>query len=335
MNSGDMKYDNLMMSYLDGQCTAEEAISLLSWIAESEANQARFESFKMVWELTAFPMPDVLDVDAALDAVNTKIDAAEEQAANTVEMPWLRRNYKYVSGIAAALVVALFLGFLVVRPMNSTVTVASNDWNTETPYLLPDGSSVTFDGDASLSYSKQFGKHSRPVDFEGAAYFDVTKDETKPFIIHCDKVDVEVLGTSFRLNADKNTDGVTVDLYSGRVRMTSFDEKGKVLTSVEIAPTERGIWNEAEGLCVMSYPEVKKQELKEDRVLDFNDVSLGKIVETLEYIFEIKIDLPEAYANDKLTARFTDKDSVDEVLETIATVFGFEVFKTDDTYVIR
>lgn len=335
MNSVDMKYDNLMMSYLDGHCTSEEALSLLSWIAESEANQNRFESFKKVWELTAFPMPDLLNVDAALDAVNAKIDAAEEQAAHSVEMPWLRRNYKYVSGIAAALVVALFLGFLVVRPMNSTVTVASTDQNTESPYLLPDGSSVTFNGDATLAYSKHFGKHTRSVDFEGVAYFDIAKDAHKPFVIHCDKVDVEVLGTTFLLNADKNANGVTVDLYSGKVRMTSHDEKGNILSSVEIGPTERGIWTEAEGMSLKTYPEVKKQELKEDRVLDFNDVSLGMIVETLEYIFEIKIDLPEEYTEDRLTARFTDKDSVDEVLETIATVFGFEVSKTDDTYVIR
>ena len=103
MISANQKYDALTMRYLDGLCSDEETLSLLSWIAESEANQARFESFKKVWELTAFPMPDILNVDAALEAVNAKIDAHEEQQAQTVQMPWLKRNYKYVSGIAAAL----------------------------------------------------------------------------------------------------------------------------------------------------------------------------------------------------------------------------------------
>lgn len=335
MTTANQQYDAMMMRYLDGQCTDEEAFVLLSWIAESEANQTRFEEFKKVWELTAFPMPDILNVEAALDAVNEKIEAAETHETKTVEMPWLKRNYKYVASLAAALVVALFIGFLV-KSSDSTVTMASNDWNAETPYLLPDGTSVAFNGDAQFAYSKHFNENARAVDFEGIAYFDVTKDETKPFVIHCDGVDVEVLGTTFLLNAQKEAEQYYVDLYTGKVRMTTFDQKGKILSTLDLMPGERGVCHVADGqLNVMSYPEVKEEELKKDHVLDFNDVRLATIVETLEYIFEIKIDLPEAYSEEKLTARFTDHDAVDEVLETIATVFGLKVVKTDDTYQIR
>lgn len=335
MNLANEKYDALIMSYLDGLCTDEEALSLLSWIAESEDNQAYFDSFKKVWELTAFPMPDILNVDAALNAVNAKIDAEEEKQATTVQMPWLKRNYKYVSGIAAALIVALFIGFLV-KPTDSTITMASNNWNCEMPYVLPDGTSVTFNGDAQIAYSKHFNKKDRSVDFDGVAYFDVAKDVTKPFVIHCGTTDVEVLGTSFLLDTKREADRVIVDLYTGKVRMTTKDLKGNVLSSIEILPSERGVCDMAEGqLTVMTYPEVKDAELKDDHVLDFNDVKLSTIVETLEYIFEIKIDLPEGYSDKKLTARFTDKDSVEEVLETIATVFDFEVTRTNGVYVIR
>ena len=138
MNLVDNKYETLVKSYLDGNCPAEEALELLSWVAESEENRVYFKSQKEadeVWHLTDFAMPDdaALNIDAALNAVNAKIDAQEE--TRTVEMPWLRRNYKYVAGIAAALVVALFLGFLVTGPSNSTVTVASNEQNIETPRM--------------------------------------------------------------------------------------------------------------------------------------------------------------------------------------------------------
>lgn len=334
MTSANQKYDALTMRYLDGLCSDEETLSLLSWIAESEANQARFESFKKVWELTAFPMPDILNVDAALASVNAKIDAQEEQA-KTVQMPWLKRNYKYVSGIAAALVVALFVGFLVTRT-DSTVMMAASDWTHETPYMLPDGTAVSFGGEGQIAYDKHFNQNSRSVDFEGVAYFDVAKDANKPFVIHCGKTDVEVLGTSFLLDARKEAERVTVDLYSGKVRMTCKDKKGNVLSSIEILPSERGLYDITQGeLSIMTYPEVKDEELKRDHVLDFNDVSLSTIVETLEYIFEAKIELPQSHANEKLTARFTDKDPVEEVVETIATVFGFEVAKTDGVYVIR
>ena len=136
MYSVNDKYEALIMSYLDGLCTPEEAHELLLWVAESEDNRLYFKAMKNqyeVWQLTDFTMPDMdaSEIDAALDAVNAKIDAIEESETKVVQMPWLRRNYKYVSGVAAALIVALFLGFLVRNPFNSTVTYAYNGQNSD------------------------------------------------------------------------------------------------------------------------------------------------------------------------------------------------------------
>ena len=332
------KYEALIMSYLDGQCTSEEARELLLWVAESEEHRLYFNAIKdqyEVWSLTDFAMPelDEADVEAALDAVNAKIDAVGEEETKVVQMPWLRRNYKYVSGVAAALIVALFLGFLVVKP-NSTVTLAYDGQNTE--YILPDGTSVTFNGEGTLTYPKHFIKSTRSVDFEGVATFDVVADENKPFVIHCDKMDVEVLGTSFLLNAETSSDKYFVDLYTGKVKMTAFDEKGNELSQVVVLSGERGVMDLANlELKSLTYPELKAEELMTEHVLDFNNVVLSTIVETLEYVYKVDIDLNEDYATKKLTARFSDQETIDEVLETIAAVFDFTVTKQDGVYLIR
>ena len=340
MHSVNDKYEALIMSYLDGQCSAEEAHELLLWVAESEENRLYFNSLKdqfEVWNLTDFAMPelDEADVEAALDAVNAKIDAIEEIEPNVVQMPWLRRNYKYVSGVAAALVIALFVGFLVRNPFNSTVTYAYNGQN-ESSYTLPDGTSVDFNSEGTISYPKHFTKSERSVDFEGVAYFDVAKDETKPFVLHCNNMDIEVLGTSFLLNADKDAERYTVDLYTGKVKMTAFDEKGKALAQVEVNPGERGVWNADESeLKMMTYSEVKEDELQTNHVLVFDNEKLSKIVEALEYIYKVEIDLSESCASKKLTARFSDDESIDDVLETIAVVTEVTVTKKGGIYQIR
>lgn len=341
MYSVNDKYEALIMSYLDGQYSAEEARELLLWVAESEENRLYFKALKdqyKVWNLTDFAMPelDEADVEAALDAVNAKIDAIEETETNVVQMPWLRRNYRYVSGVAAAFLIALFVGFLVRNnPFNSTVTYAYNGQN-ESSYVLPDGTSVNFNSESTISYPEHFTKSERSVDFEGIAYFDVAKDETHPFVLHCNNMDVEVLGTSFLLNAEKNAERYTVDLYTGKVKMTAFDEKGNVLSLVEVNPGERGVWNTSSSeLKTMDYSEVKKDELKTEHVLVFNNEMLSKIVEALEYIYKVEIDLGESCASKKLTARFSDDESIDEVLETIALVSEVTVTKTDEGYQIR
>ena len=145
-----------------------------------------------------------------------------------------------------------------------------------------------------------------------------------------------MLGTTFLLNADKSAGRYFVDLYTGKVRMTAFDKKGSELSHIEIAPGERGVWNAAEGeLKTMSYPEVKEEELANNHVLVFDNESLSKIVEALEYLYKVEIELDETCAAKKLTARFSDEESIDEVLETIAIVSEVTVTKTDEGYQIR
>lgn len=333
MDLTNERYDALIRSYLDGQCSQDEALVLLSWIADSEENRNYFEAFKDVWSLTDFSFnEESIDVEAALESVNQKIEAAEAET-KTVQMPWLRRNYKYVSA-AAVVVVALFFGFLITKPLDSTMMVAYDSTQPEMVYQLPDGSSFTFDGTGEVSYPKQFADNGRNVKFKGKAHFDVTKDANRPFVIHCDGLDVEVLGTQFLLDA--TGDNYTVDLYSGLVRMTAVDKRGHELSHLDIQPGERGVWDiESGSLKSMTYAEVKEEELKTDHVLDFNNVSLTTIIETVEYIYSVEVELPEAYAAEKVTMRFSDEDSVDEVVETIATLFGLEVSKTEKTYTIH
>ena len=352
MYSVNEKYEALIMSYLDGRCSAEEALELLSWVAESEENRLYFKSLKdenEVWKLTDFAMPelDEADVEAALNAVNAKIDAIEEQETaetKVVQMPWLRRNYKYVSGVAAALIVALFVGFLVLNsnksfdssnPASSAITYAYNGEN-ESSYTLPDGTSISFNSESVITYPKNFDNSKRSVNFEGVAYFDVATDEARPFVIHCNNIDVEVLGTSFLLNADKDAERYTVDLYTGKVKMTAFDNDKKALSQIEVNPGERGVWNASESeLKTMTYFEVKEDQLLTEHVLVFNDEKLSKIVEAVEYIYKVDIDLSEACASKTLTVRIDDEESIDDVLETIALASESTVTKKGETYLIR
>ena len=341
MYSVNDKYNALIMSYFDGQCSAEEARELLLWVAESEDNRLYFKSLQDehdVWSLTDFAMPelDEVDVESALSAVNAKIGAlGDEVETHVVQMPWLRRNYQYVAGVAAALVVALFIGFLVKSPFNSTVTYAYNGQD-DASYVLPDGTSVTFNGESTISYPKNFAADERLASFEGSAYFDVAKDEARPFVLHCGSMDVEVLGTTFLVNADQEAQRYTVDLYTGKVMMTAYDKKGNTLSQVEVNPGERGVWDAADSeLWMMTYSEVKEDELQTNHVLVFDNEQLSKIVEALEYIYKVEIDLSEACATKKLTARFSDEESIDDVLETIALVSEVTVTKTDEVYHIR
>jgi transmembrane sensor len=73
---------------------------------------------------------------------------------------------------------------------------------------LPDGTKVWLNAGSRLDYPKSFGISGREVDLTGEAFFDVSPDAGKPFVIHARKIDIRVLGTSFNIKSYP-TDGTT------------------------------------------------------------------------------------------------------------------------------
>jgi ferric-dicitrate binding protein FerR (iron transport regulator) len=84
---------------------------------------------------------------------------------------------------------------------------------------LEDGSHVLLSANSRLEYPKEFSSQgNRTVNLTGEARFEVTKDAHRPFIVSADKMQTQVLGTVFDVNAyPGNAPAVT--LYQGRVKV--------------------------------------------------------------------------------------------------------------------
>lgn len=331
MNITIGEYDELIMSFLRGDCTEEEACFVSSSVAGSSENQAYFEAIKRVWELTDFPQPKV-DVEAALQLVNEQIDSMEQETAQPIRVSWLKRNLKQVSTVAVVLVVAFTVGFFLREPAAShMLSLSSTQWNSDRPFVLPDGSSVTFEGQSTVTYPETFDEQSRIIVFDGVAEFNIIKNPTKPFIIQCGKMEVEVLGTRFRLDATKGKDKYVLDLFEGRVVMTA-KEADASSDKIRVMPSERGVYLVNDNsLKRYTALDLMKENALNDHVLDFNNTDLKTIVKSLEFIYDIQIDLAERCWDYRLTARFTD-ETVQHVLETIATVYDLELVASDSTH---
>ena len=71
----------------------------------------------------------------------------------------------------------------------------------ENTVILADGTTVHLNAGSKLTYPVRFAGKRRVVALEGEAYFDVVKDETRPFIVQTHLGEVTVLGTAFNINA--------------------------------------------------------------------------------------------------------------------------------------
>ncbi|MGB8190267.1 MAG: FecR domain-containing protein [Chitinophagaceae bacterium] len=84
---------------------------------------------------------------------------------------------------------------------------------------LPDGSQVKLNALTTLSYPSRFTGPTRNVTLStGEAFFQITKDISKPFIVKVKGVDIRVLGTSFNVNAYGDVSTVQTTLFEGSVK---------------------------------------------------------------------------------------------------------------------
>ena len=80
---------------------------------------------------------------------------------------------------------------------------------------------------SELRYPVRFTGKNRQVTLEGEAYFEVARNEARPFIVQSGKQRVEVLGTSFDVTAYEGEPGIYTTLLQGSVEVSG--EKGKQL----------------------------------------------------------------------------------------------------------
>jgi transmembrane sensor len=104
--------------------------------------------------------------------------------------------------------------------------------------LLPDGTEVWLNAASSIRYPASFAGNERRVTITGEAYFDVAKNKSKPFFVDIDgKAFVEVLGTSFNINAYSDEPVINTALLEGTVRMMALTNPQKRTQSDKTEPS--------------------------------------------------------------------------------------------------
>lgn len=89
--------------------------------------------------------------------------------------------------------------------------------------VLPDGTRVWLNAASSLTYPTAFKGDVRLVEVSGEAYFEVAKDDRKPFRLKINKQDnyIDVLGTHFNINAYTDENAVRSTLLEGRIKFNT------------------------------------------------------------------------------------------------------------------
>ena len=106
------------------------------------------------------------------------------------------------------------------RNINTIATPAGGQYQV----VLPDGSSVMLNASSSLSFPEQFAASERSVSLSGEGYFEINKDQKRPFKVKTRQQEVTVLGTHFNINSYNDEPYLTTTLAEGSVKVTAGDQ---------------------------------------------------------------------------------------------------------------
>ena len=241
----------------------------------------------------------------------------KEQISRRIKGESKRGTSRWMS-VAATIVLLLGLGYLTYKRLSVetqvipvTEIVKTTEWGKKLNLTLPDGTQVRLNSGSTLKFPDRFDGNTREVELSGEAFFEVTKNPNKPFIITSGEVSTTVLGTSFNVNTYPESQQVAVTVATGKVKVASKDSE------VLLGPNEQGVFDKSTKIISKEQIDIAAFLYWKNGVLHFEDVRLTKVMESLErwygvtFVFENK-----NFEDCHLTASY-DNEMLSAVLESI------------------
>lgn len=323
---------DLLAKYFSGNVSSEEKTQVEAWRNESEQNAAEFFEYATLWNEKTGEL--ALNKQLALNNVLKKISDAESNESKVIPMQSSGLNWKSYLRYAAILVVGVGLAFYFYKNTNSGTrdqmasVVVTTDNGQLKEVVLPDGSTVSLSESSSLAYSNNFDGDIREVQLEGKAFFEIKRNERKPFVVRTEESEVRVLGTSFLVDTDAADHNTEVVVATGRVAVTKNTMKYKDNSSrVELTPGEIGTVSKSSRAITKNKNSNVNYLSWKTSIIDFDRENLKSVIQTLEEVYHINIEVsdPNIY-NCKLSAKF-DHRPVTSVMEIVSQTFGLELVK--------
>lgn len=189
---------------------------------------------------------------------------------------------------------------------------------------LSDGTMVWLNAGSQLIYPSVFLREKREVVLIGEAYFDVTENKSKPFVVRTSSLAVTVLGTKFDVSAYPEDQFVETILESGSVSI-EVTGKNSLSKKILLKPNQKGSLNREDGVMNLTEVDVSQYTSWKDGMLKVEREDLIRVLKQVERYYNIRVELRDPLAGGYLISGKLDlKNSAEEVLNVIQLTVPIE-----------
>jgi len=215
----------------------------------------------------------------------------------TVSINFRLWNYIRVAAVLLPFIVTAVL-FLIFRDapqqqiiVENPVIQKSNPKGQKLTFFLSDGSKVKLNSESSISFLQTFDSAERVVTLEGEAFFEVTPDSKRPFIVRTGEVETTVLGTSFNVEAYPAEEKVKVAVKTGKVSVNTLNQKTDAVSreTIVLSPLEMATYSKKTNKSIVTGYDALTVFGWGDGTLHFENASMSEFVSKLERWYGVDI----------------------------------------------
>lgn len=193
---------------------------------------------------------------------------------------------------------------------------------------LADGTSVWLNSNSRLKYPSAFGKKTRNVVLDGEAYFEVAHNKKHPFVVQTPQGDIEVLGTTFNIEAYSGDRSFVTSLMEGSVKVKRAGQQ------LVLRPSQMAALQKDGSLKVSPIADYNVYRWKEG-IICFRNESFANIMKKFEkyYDVEIRIETPKVrgYA---YSGKFYQSDGILYALRVLQRDINFQFVRDKEKHII-
>jgi transmembrane sensor len=198
---------------------------------------------------------------------------------------------------------------------------------------MSDGSKIWLNAGSSVRFPAVFNKDERKVYITGEVYFEVTRNHASPFIVIVNnRAGIEVLGTSFNVNAYENEEQINTTLLDGSVKVAASATNPAKGSTVVLKPGQQArISNSANtgvaSISLINDVDMDKAVAWKNGYFNFGKASLREVMRQLERWYDIEVvyekDVPNPQFIGKMTRNISLQDLF-QILESSEVNFRIE-----------
>lgn len=309
--------NQLIIHYLRHTLTEEEKKEIYRWLQQEKSNRDFLFGLEELYEIYRWD-ESKMAARTSEEWEKLKAQILQRKNPNRIQLPPFRQILKYAAILILFLSGAFYISqqYLIIQELQSPVSITTAKGE-RSAITLPDGSKVWLNDCSSISYTWAISQGERKVKMSGEAYFEVTKNQTLPFIVESKQIQTRVLGTKFNIRAYEDENYLSATLLEGSIQLTSFHTDFP--RSIILKPGEK----------IICYDESGKTQYVNDRPnsraidwisgkLRFDNRPLELIARELEKRFDTRITFSdESLKKECFTCEFTHGETLHDILNIL------------------